>query len=255
MEKIREHTADLFSLENIASSSTGVVAAMVVNGVNSPEALAAVAVGGVSLVLGYKEKRQERMYKEFLDELKLRQEDLEQRILLLEEAQQEEFINKYFGYISDYVLEEVQKDKIKYLVNGFVNLASIEKPNEDFVLTYYDTLQQLRLVDLAVLKMYRNNQLNSNEDITYADIMNEFDIEYEQYDATREKLLRLGIFTTKRDENENDLYRNMDHVIEYVQALSKGKPTKIKTMKKLTRVDRYKVSKFGGEFFHFFLEK
>ncbi|MFJ8458910.1 hypothetical protein ACIQ57_07235 [Lysinibacillus xylanilyticus] len=59
-----------------------------------------------------------------------------------------------FEHILNTAIDETQKDKIDFFINGFINIAQCETINEDFVLIFYDLLSELRLVDLTVLKLY-----------------------------------------------------------------------------------------------------
>lgn len=160
----------------------------------------------------------------------------------------QEFRGKYFGIIVDYVIDEVQEEKIKYIVNGFINLASIENPNEDFVLFYYDTLRELRIVDIAILKLYYGISQRH-----FTDLLEEFKIEYEQYDSIREKLVRLGLLTTKREAKIDDLYNNVINIQEFLESLSKGKNVKLKNFKRIEKKDACQISRFGREFDDFFI--
>lgn len=124
--------------------------------------LGTVLPGVMNTVLAYKQKRAERMYLLFMQELKNRIDELEKNLENISNKSYMEMKEKYFGIISDYVLEEIQEEKIKYLANGFINMSKIKELNENFVLLYYDTLQQLRIIDIAVLKnherIYSYNQ-------------------------------------------------------------------------------------------------
>lgn len=103
------------------------------------------------------------MFEKFMEETKARHDELEEKIIQMSEDRAKEFIGKYSGIISDYVLDEVQEAKIKYIVNGFINLAAIKDVHEDFVLTYYDALSSLRVVDLGVLKQYHQFAIGNYE--------------------------------------------------------------------------------------------
>lgn len=212
-----------------------------------------VAPGVMDAVLAYKQKRQERMYTKWLEELKARVDELEAVLKELPQNQFLEMKEKYFGMISDYVLEEVQEEKIKFLANGLINLSKIKEINENFVLTYYDTLQQLRMTDIAVLNLYGAIYTGDTNGKTYLDILKEFSIDDEQYRAIREKLERLGLIVTKREDKEDDLYKNIAIIQSYLESSSKGKKATLSGLKKLEKNDSYKLSRYGRLFLQFFI--
>ncbi|MDY4575286.1 MAG: hypothetical protein SPD90_09535 [Intestinibacter sp.] len=213
-------------------------------------------VPGISnIYLSYKQKRQEKMFIEFMHQIKDKIEILEEKLNNMNQEQYNEFKEKYFGLVSDYVLNEVQEVKIKYIVNGFINLADIDKINEDFVLTYYDTLEQLRIIDIEVLRLYYDNLYVIDKERTYIDIMREYSIDNEQYTAIREKLVRLGLLTTQREKDMDNLFTNILNMQEYLEKTYKGKTTKLKSFKRINKNDSFKISKFGREFIKFFINE
>jgi hypothetical protein len=61
------------------------------------------------------------------------------------------------GIVTTYMsYKQKRQEKIEYLVNGLINIAAIPDIKEDFILTYYDTLKETRIRDIAVLKFYEN---------------------------------------------------------------------------------------------------
>lgn len=60
--------------------------------------------------------------------------------------------NHYFGLVTDYVLDVKQKAKIDYIDNGFINLIGVDESKEDIALLFYDTLDELNIMDIRVLK-------------------------------------------------------------------------------------------------------
>lgn len=213
-----------------------------------------VAPGVVSSMLAYKQKRQERMFEEFMLQIKNRILVLEERLTKLEPDEFIKFKEYYFGIISDYALDEVQEEKIQYIANGFINIAGMKNPSEDFILTYYDTLKELRMVDIGVLKFYYERNAVDRER-TYIDILNEFQIDYDQYKAVRERLLRLGLFTSKRAEKEDDLYKNILLLQDIIRKSMKGEKINSISFKRLDRSDSMMVSKFGRSFIQFFMNE
>ena len=79
--------------------------------------------GVMNTYLSYKQKRQEKMFIKFMEEIKCKVEILEEKLKNMTKENYIEFRDKYFGLVSDYVLDEVQEEKIKYITNGFINLS------------------------------------------------------------------------------------------------------------------------------------
>lgn len=215
-----------------------------------------VVPGVMNTYLSYKQKRQEKMFIKFMEEIESKIEILEERLKNMTPENYIEFRDKYFGLVSDYVLDEVQEEKIKYITNGFINLSQVNHINEDFVLTYYDTLKDLRIIDIAVLNLYYDiyNPFSKSEK-TFHDILVEYHIDYDQYTAIREKLVRLGVLTTKRENRIDDLYNNILNMQDYLENIYKGKKVKLKPFKRIDKKDSFQISKFGREFIDFFISE
>lgn len=215
-----------------------------------------VVPGVMNTYLSYKQKRQEKMFIKFMEEIESKIEILEERLKNMTPENYIEFRDKYFGLVSDYVLDEVQEEKIKYITNGFINLSQVNHINEDFVLTYYDTLKDLRIIDIAVLNLYYDiyNPFSKSEK-TFHDILVEYHIDYDQYTAIREKLVRLGVLTTKRENRIDDLYNNILNMQDYLENTYKGKKVKLKPFKRIDKKDSFQISKFGREFIDFFISE
>ena len=210
-----------------------------------------VAPGAVSTVLAYRQKRQEKMYLLFLEELRQRMQIVEERLQKLSSHSLLVFREKYFGMISDYALEEVQEEKIAYMVNGLANLAAIEEPKEDFVLQYYDTLLELRLLDLAVLKNFYARSHRAGE--TYHELLPKLGIDTGQYVMIKEKLTRLGLLETDKGERDEKLYENMLVMQDHLSSLAQGKKLSTgKRFKSVKKRDSYHISKYGRSFIEFF---
>ncbi|WP_144558058.1 hypothetical protein [Shouchella miscanthi] len=161
--------------------------------------------------------------------------------------------------------EEFQEEKINYLVNGYVNLTRHIEITSDFVMYYYETLKQLRLVDLSVLRLYyRNSYYYSNDESyeTFQTVMNKHGMSYDQYTSVRENLIRNGLLEREiKDEQEKDrkaLEDGINRIIGYIKHINgkskmsppKLTPTKIKQKSK----EVIKINRFGKDFYKFFCE-
>lgn len=243
---IKKKVEDIFDIA--AQPTVDIVSSIFLEGV-----VGSVLPGVTGAMLAYKQKRSEKMLEKFMIETQKRHEEFENKLLNASEDKVKEISGKYFGIVADYVIDEVQEEKIQYLVNGFINLASTEEINEDFVLTYYDTLKTLRMVDIGVLKLYYEIYLGDDQK-SYIDVLNEFKIDCEQYNAIRDKLERLGLFSTKRSKYEDVLYENIISIQSYLQDMYKGKKATLKSLRTIEKKDAFIISKFGKEFTDFFIK-
>ena len=203
-------------------------------------------------MLAYKQKRQERMYNLWLENIEDRVMEIE-GLLAKQPKRYESIKNKYFGLISDYVLEEVQEEKIKYLANGFINTIRLETINENSILDYYDTLSQLRLVDIVVLKTFCSFDIDEQEYQNNLDNYKKLCIDLYKNKAIKEKLERLGLLISKRDKMENDLYKNIETMQKVIKDIISGKKINGTTsFKNIVTNNSYELSSYGKEFIRFF---
>lgn len=219
-------------------------------------------VPGVSgAVQGYKRARFESNITTFTDELHTRIEGI--RVNLEEKTdQQKEQIDRLFHYVMDYVIDEQQEDKIHYMVNGFVTITEHEQISDDFVLTYYDVLKELRVVDISVLRlMYSSRYIFDQETReTFQDVMERHGISYEQYESVRRNLLRIGLLTTKTELNITDdleeIVKKFKELYVYLDKMTDPKNKrslpKLK-VPKLKSKENFELSKFGRDFVKFFV--
>ncbi|RDI44050.1 hypothetical protein [Falsibacillus pallidus] len=237
-------------------SITSIVGDMLVDSASS-------LIPGVSgAVQGYKRARFERNIRTFTEELHSKIEEI--RVNLEHKTdQQKEKIDQLFNFVMDYVIDEQQEDKIQYMVNGFVNITEHEQVSDDFILTYYDVLKELRMVDISVLRLMYSSRFIFDQEAreTFHDVMERHGISYEQYESVRRNLLRIGLLTTKTDLNITD---DLDEIVKkfkelhtYLDKLTnpryKGSLPKLKEPK-LKSKENLEMSKFGRDFVRFFLD-
>ncbi len=208
-------------------------------------------IGGI--MIAYKQKRLERNWEQYIALIAEHQEELNQRLNKLEEKQREEVKDIYFPLVSDYVGEEKQSEKIKFIVNGFINLSAGINMQEDTTLMYYDTLSQLSMLDLRVLKLYTQQYINGDQtgDDIYT-VMADYQIDMAQVSMIKEKLLRQGLLLS---QNEEKMEENINNVSEFIEGLSKNKKNlKLKRINKIRRSDSYKITSYGRKFLNFFTD-
>lgn len=171
-----------------------------------------------------------------------------------------------FEYMYEYAVEEKQKEKITYMVNGFINLITLEKAiSNEFIITYYDVLRELRMVDIAVLKyMYDlkfGNCIQSKTIIEFNnEIKQEFNIDDDQIISVRRNLERLGLLSIKYSSrivddlnNINEQIKNIKKIFESMGSGRRNIRLKINEVS-IKSSNRHEVSKFGKEFVEFFMQ-
>lgn len=229
MEKLRNEIEDL--TDAAVGPTLDIVAGTLIDG-----AAGTIIPGVGNMILSYKQNRMERRVQGILKKLVERQDELNQAIENLSEEMARQVEGKYLEMLMDYSIEEPQDEKIDYLVNGYINVAQLGSMQEDVVRSYYDTLAQLNMLDIRVLKLYTYPE-NDNA----FNILKECCIDKTQYQMIQEKLLRMGLLESR---NELQRYENIDAIIKYLGEVSKGKKTKLKTTK-VSKFGNYKLSTYG----------
>jgi hemerythrin len=225
------------------------------------DAGASLIPGVYGAISGYKRARFERNIQKFANELYSKIEEI--RVNLESKTkEQKDKIDQLFGYVMDYVIDEQQEEKIKLMVNGFVNITEHDQITEDFVLTYYDVLKELRMVDISVLRLMYASRYWINDAVgeTYRDVMERHGLSYEQYESVRRNLHRIGLLTSVTDLSINDdleqIYKTFKELYAYLDKLTnlryKGSLPKLKEPK-LKSKDSLQISRFGRDFVEFFL--
>jgi hypothetical protein len=225
-------------------------AASLIGSVFADSLVGQVLPGVTTAIFSYKQMRFEQNMEKFVQEVKKKEQEFNERLSKLEKANFERFKNNCFGIITDYVIDEVQKEKIEYIVNGLLKLSSYEKIQDDFVLMYYDTLRDLRLVDIAVLKSYYVGTEGEQEKI-----LKEFDLEYEQYMLTSAKLSRMGLLISDRDKELDNLFEDVNMLQEQLQSMQGGmRRIGYSAMRTFKPIGSYSITQFGRDFIEFFVE-
>lgn len=238
MGKFKENMDDLVSAA--VGPTLDVVSDVFIEGVAG-----SVIPGVGNMILAYKQNRMERRVEETLKLLVERQDEFNTAIANLEdEINRNEIKGKYFEMLLDYSIDEPQEEKIKYLVNGYINVARIQHPQEDVVRSFYDTLKQMNLLDIRVFRLYVPSDTNDNAYM----VMDDYQIDAYQYNMVREKLARLGLIYSKNDLQRDE---NTDAIVSYLEDLNKGKKNVRLRVKKVSRSESYRISSYGNRFFKF----
>lgn len=233
-------------LKEITEPAVGPVMDMV-SGLVLDGAAGAVVLGVGNLILSYKQQRTEKNLELFISQIVARQDEFNDRLNQLDPEKLQRITNHYFGIVTDYVLDVRQQEKINFIVNGYINMAGVNDLNDDTVIMYYDTLEQLTLMDIAVLKShtaeYRNDELNQA-------VLEKLVVG--QLRLINEKLVRLGLFSS---ENERKMNENVENVAKYLQDVQKGKKSASLKYNKIWRGDSYRLTRYGCHFLDFFLNQ
>lgn len=241
---IKDRVEDIFDIAG--EPAANIVSIMFLEGI-----VGSVAPGIVSAVLAYKQKRSERMIDKFMIETRERQDELEEKLLLRGEEDFKEIKDKYFGLVLDYVIETKQEEKIKYIVNGFMNIADMENLKEDVILIYYDLLDSLNVLDIRVLRTYIDIKYTES----YQDIIDDAEISLEQYKLIQNKLERLDLLETRGQSQYDEMFENVKNIGDYLDKLNRGKKAKLKFRKPRSGSTKtYRTTELGRSFLRFFME-
>ena len=165
---------------------------------------AAVLPRANGIALNYKQKRFERNVNTALEEFEKKLSVMDEKVSLLSEELEEKFRGIYVEWLLDSLENEKQSIKIPYLVNGYINMMN-NTTNDDLMLMFFSTLNDLTDLDINVLRMYH---FECNENI-YT-LMNEKNLSIDQINLVKEKLLRNGLLDSKNDEQRDD---NLEEVV------------------------------------------
>lgn len=176
-------------------------------------------------------------------------------------------LDKLFLYMLEKTVNEKQEQKIQYLTNAFINLTGYSEIDVDISYIYFDTLEQLTILDIKVLveisksRFYYYFNPDDQPDTTIND---------EQFLAIKSNLYRLGLAENKFEkdlaedlENTNaTLEKLRKATIEIQEYLSKSFSKKISIKNKIKAKvsdvkakDKIVISKFGKEMIEFFKEQ
>lgn len=212
------------------------------------DGVAGTVVPGVgNLILSYKQQRTEKNLEMFISQIVARQDEFNERLNRLDMEKIQVITKHFFGVVTDYVLDVKQKEKINFIVNGYINLTDWEELNDDVVLMYYDTLDQLTLMDIAVLKSHYGFYVmdSCTEKILESLLPG-------QKKLINEKLFRLGLFSSQNDKKMDD---NLDNISTYLQDMQKGKKSAKLKINRISAFDSYRLTNYGVRFLQFFLNE
>lgn len=217
--------------------------------------------GASGMYQNFKRNQHEKNMVRLYSELHLRMEEIRMNLETKTQEQKDHF-DEQFKHVLVAVSDEQQEEKIKYMVNGLVHISEHDQVSDDFVLTYYDVLKSLRLVDIGVLKLLHDAKYafdQSSRD-SYTDIMDRHGITQEQYEAVRRNLHRIGLLTTKIDINIADdleaIVKSIKDINTYLEKVGK-KNANLPRLKepKIKSKENFEIAKFGRDFISFFVNE
>lgn len=227
-------------VETVADTIVSEGTAMVLGGV-----IGAVTPRLNGIRLSYKQNRFERNVKDALAVMVRRIEVLEANYSELDETVQNKFNETYLEWLLDNLYEEKQAEKVSYHVNGFINLMSNDV-NDNLMLMFFNTLNELTQLDIDVLAMYSRN---SQDDIF--SLCNRYNLLPEQVMVIKEKLARLGLLASKNDALRDI---NLDSIVVYLDKVEKDKKSrnpkgvKLPNIKKPNRSESFVITSLGNNY-------
>ena len=195
--------------------------------------------------LAYQQKRFERNIKEAVLTLNAKVDLIDQKVQNLESEIYEKFRGLYVEWMLDNLYEEKQIEKVKYHINGYINMME-NSTTDDIMLLFMENLNQLTNLDIDVLRMYVS-------DDNYIGVCKRHGIEYDQLELVKEKLERHGLLYSKNDDQRD---KNIDILVDYIDKrvkeenkkngdFRKVKPGKITKVKKS---ESYSITRLGRDF-------
>lgn len=198
-------------------------------------------IGGI--ILAYQQKRADDNFLAFMDECSKQQDDINKRIDALEDQKKKEIKDMYFPLVVDYAIKARQQDKIRYIVSGFKNLPEQGDFKEDFVLLYYDILDELNLLDIRVLKLCVPGGIKGDNIMR---VMTDYNIQQDQVKHIVDKLYRKGLL---QDKSEDIITENFKRIADYITKQEHENILEIINMKEIRALEQ---SDFGKNFINFF---
>lgn len=179
-----------------------------------------------------------------------------------------EILDNIFEMVMQKIESTNQSEKIEFMINGYSEFLNLDNPSFDVAYLYFDTLDKLTILDISVLKLsYKTNTLDDIDGYSsYTELLDAFDINYDQYVAVRENLYRLGLMQNEYDNKLAKDIKNLQIAIDEIRnstesilnSLSGKRNQKLKKLTAKSKIslkakDKLKISKFGKDFIRFFI--
>ncbi|WP_455526798.1 hypothetical protein [Huintestinicola sp.] len=217
--------------------------------------LGAIAPSVFGIKLSYQQKRFERNILKLVNTAIEKQTIIEQRLNQLESSVRESFIDGvYRDVLLDNIISENQESMVQYNINGYINMMGLENPNDDVVITFFNTLSQMNQLDIRVLRLYLPTYESESKQETYVDVINDEHIEISQYNFIREKLYRLGMLESKNEEyRDGNLDTLCKTVTELIKQLYAKNPREVNApkLKRISKTESYHITQLGRQYLSF----
>ncbi|EJB2513390.1 hypothetical protein MW183_002944 [Listeria monocytogenes] len=176
-------------------------------------------------------------------------------------------LDDIFAMVINKIADTTQEEKIKYMINGFANLTEIQNVSYDIAYLYYDALDRLSILDISVLELSYSVWVSMDVEKSYQDILDEFDIDIDQYHAVQSNLERIGLLENQYNavlekdiKSVVDKLNDLQKVVLSIQTSLSQPKKKMKDIKsknevKIKAKERLKISKYGKHFIEFFIEQ
>jgi hypothetical protein len=215
-------------------------------------ALGAVVPGATSVIFSYKQKRLEDNLLRLISELQNRISIIEENFLRMSPENRTIIKDFFAGLICDYVIDEQEEEKIRYIANGFVSLTGQETLETKETIIYLDILRNLRMIDLRIL-------FDKDKVILYDGNFSEYlislGIDNDHYRMCKEKLLRQGLLKSSYDDEYQKIVKKVNDLTDWAMSFQKGKVKKLASnFASFKPKDRENItlSKLGRSFIEFF---
>lgn len=218
-------------------------------------------IGGIApsvmgIKLSYQQKRLERNVLKMIQAVIDKQDIIEQRLNQLDSEVRQKFIDgSYRDVLFDHIIAENQEQKVQENINGYINLMAVEKPNDDMVYDFFNTLSEMNQLDIRILRLYRPAfEANVGEHETIADIMSEEKIDYSQLGYIGAKLHRLGMLDSKNDERRDENLKILgDTIAELIKQMYSKKPREVKAprLNRISSHESYSITRLGRQYLNF----
>ena len=219
-----------------------------------------------SLYTTFKQKKAIQNISIGLEEFMKHQEEINQN-LIAQTSENKAKLDEILSIALEQIANTHQQEKIEYIVNGYSELTKVVNINFDMAHLYFDTLNRLTLLDISCLKLsYSTWDLTKDNTLAYENILDEFDINYEQYTAVRNNLERYGLLQNQYEKmvkkDMESINKSVNEVITSLNATQsaikdpkkKINPIKMNNKLKPKARDKLIVSGFGREFIEFFIK-
>lgn len=160
-------------------------------------------------VLSYKQKRMERNIIEFIDQLRMNVDSLQNKWDSMHVDRKKLIKEKFAGITCDYIIDEKEISKIKFMANGFASIVQFDDiVNESKLIEYYDILDRLRYIDMIVLLDYYTNSYDDTLS-GYEKYLKLKNLSNDEYKYIKNKLEDLRLLETNRYEKYEEFFNNI----------------------------------------------